>query len=306
MNRRDFNRLLTGAAIGPSLLAAHAQSAAVPMTSASKTSRFSVMLWTIDRGIPFERSMEIVAAAGYQGIELIRESAKWSPAETRHIKKKLSGLGLTIDSMACIGAGLADPAGADRLATQLTKRIAVAKDLECPQIILTSGMRMGGLTRETQHAACIENLKRVADLVSKNDMELVIEPIDLLEDKFAYLNSVAEGFDIVRAVGSPNIKVLYDFYHEQRAAGNLIDKLERNIEWVGLVHIADVPGRHEPGTGEIDYRNIYRKLAELNYDRFITMEYFPTTDPMESLKTARLVALQAPLTPSAPYKLGSA
>ncbi|MBN9615105.1 MAG: TIM barrel protein, partial [Acidobacteriales bacterium] len=101
------------------------------------------------------------------------------------------------------------------------------------------------------------------------------------------------GFAPVRAVNRPNVKVLYDFYHEQRAGGNLIEKLEKNIDWVGLVHIADVPGRHEPGTGEIDYRNIYRALGKLHYNRFIGMEYFPTTDPVASLRKSRIEAQQA-------------
>ena len=72
--------------------------------------------------------------------------------------------------------------------------------------------------------------------------------------------------------------MLYDVYHEQREFGNLIEKFEKNIEQVGLVHIADVPGRHEPGTGEINYLNIYRKLAELNYRGTICMEFYPTGD----------------------------
>jgi hydroxypyruvate isomerase len=97
----------------------------------------------------------------------------------------------------------------------------------------------------------------------------------------------------VRAVNRPNVKVLYDFYHEQRGGGNLIEKLDKNIDWVGLVHIADVPGRHEPGTGEVDYTNIYRVLGRLGYRRFIAMEYAPTTDPVASLRKARMEAQQA-------------
>jgi len=89
------------------------------------------------------------------------------------------------------------------------------------------------------------------------------------------------------------VKVLYDFYHEQRGGGNLIEKLEANIDWVGLVHIADVPGRNEPGTGEIDYTNIYRSLGKLNYNRVIGMEYTPTTDPVASLRKARVDAQKA-------------
>jgi hydroxypyruvate isomerase len=112
-----------------------------------------------------------------------------------------------------------------------------------------------------QRLTSIENLKRAADLASKNDIEIVIEPIDLLENPTIFLTTVSDGIEIVQEVRSRNVKVLYDFYHEQRAIGNLIEKLENHIEWIGLVHIADVPGRHEPGTGEINYAMIYRKLA---------------------------------------------
>jgi hydroxypyruvate isomerase len=97
----------------------------------------------------------------------------------------------------------------------------------------------------------------------------------------------------VRAVNSPHVRALYDFYHEQRGWGNLIEKLEQNIDLVGLVHIADVPGRHEPGTGEIDYANIYRKLGQLKYDKYITMEFYPSQEPVTTLKKARLEAQQA-------------
>jgi hydroxypyruvate isomerase len=136
-------------------------------------------------------------------------------------------------------------------------------------------------------------LKHASDVGAKNGIDIVIEPIDLIEDPAIFLTSVKDGFEIVRAVNRPNVKVLYDFYHEQRGGGNLIEKLEKNIEWVGLVHIADVPGRHEPGTGEIDYTNIYRSLGKLHYNRFIAMEYGPTIDPVASLRKARMEAQQA-------------
>ena len=134
--------------------------------------------------------------------------------------------------------------------------------------------------------------RRAADMAAAAHVQIVVEPIDPLENPNMYLTSVSEGFEIMRAVGSPQVKVLYDFYHEQRAYGNLIEKLEQNIDLVGLVHIADVPGRHEPGTGEIDYPNIYRKLAELNYNKFITIEFYPSGDLVATLKKARLDALQ--------------
>ena len=306
MNRRRFSQLMVGAAFGPALFTSDAQTAPSAPASSPKN-RFSVMIWTLDRkgkGVPAEKAMEIVAEAGYQGVELTHEIKDWAKrGTTQQMKAKMRSLGLVCDSIAGLNIVLADPSYADKLQSQLEAHIQVAKDLECQQIIVTSGRRVEGLSREQQHQACIENLKHIADLMTKNNVELVIEPIDLTEQPTGYLNSVVEGFEIVRAVSCPNIKVLYDFYHEQYQAGNLIVKLEQNIDWIGLVHIADVPGRHEPGTGEIDYLNIYRKLAELNYRRFITMEYFPTGDPLESLKTARLVAQRAPGSSSGPYKL---
>jgi hypothetical protein len=140
-------------------------------------------------------------------------------------------------------------------------------------------------------AAIVDTLKYAADLLEKDGIEIVLEPIDLLEHKQEAVTSVTEAFEITREVASPRIKVLYDFYHEQRQAGNLIEKLEKNIDQVGLVHIADVPGRHQPGTGEVNYGNIYRKLGELHYDRYICMEFSPIGDPVTVLKAARLEAI---------------
>src|SRR6266704_1551734 len=108
-----------------------------------------------------------------------------------------------------------------------------------------------------------------------------------------FLTSSAEGFEIVRAVGNPHVRFLYDFFHEQIAEGNLIAKLEKNIDLVGLVHVADVPGRHEPGTGEINYSNIFRKLGDLGYSRFVAMEFVPKGEPASALRAAREMALKS-------------
>ena len=85
----------------------------------------------------------------------------------------------------------------------------------------------------------------------------------------------------------PQVRFLYDLFHEQIAEGNLIEKLDKHIDTIGLIHVADVPGRHEPGTGEINYANIYRKLAQLNYRHMAAMEFLPTGDPVASLREAK-------------------
>jgi hydroxypyruvate isomerase len=288
MNRRKFSQLIAAASLGQVLSRGHAQS-----LPAQNGSRFSVMLWTLEKQAPFDRCLEIVAAAGYQGVELVGEFQKWPGDETRRVMAKMRSLGLAFDMLSGVKAGFADPAGSSDFLAAVTTQLKAAKELESPQINLKSGNRIDNLPREVQHAACVENLKRAADLAAANQVQIVIEPIDPLESPSMYLTSVSEGFEIVRAVGSPQVRVLYDFYHEQRAYGNLIEKLEQNIDLVGLVHIADVPGRHEPGTGEIDYTNIYRKLGQLKYNKFIAMEFYPTQDPVATLRKARLDAQQA-------------
>jgi hydroxypyruvate isomerase len=292
MNRREFSQLALAASLGQAIPLSYAQTSAQSL-SASNFSRFSVMLWTIEKQAPFDLCIEIVAEAGYQGVELVGEFQKWSPEETQRVMAKMRSLGLVFDLLSGVKAGFADPKGTTDFLAQVTAQINAAKRLESPQINLKSGNRIDGLAPTTQHAACVENLKRAADLAAANHIQIVIEPIDPLESPKMYLTTVSEGFDIVREVGSPQVRVLYDFYHEQRAYGNLIEKLEKNIDLVALVHIADVPGRHEPGTGEIDYLNIYRMLAELKYDKYITMEFYPTQEPVATLKKARLEAQHA-------------
>ena len=114
-------------------------------------------------------------------------------------------------------------------------------ELECPAIIVLSGDLVPNLSRQHQHDSCIEGLKRAADLAAQRNITLLLENIDPEENPKYYLTSVAEGFEIVKKVDNPHVRFLYDFYHEQIAEGNLIEKLQKNINLVGLLHVADVP-----------------------------------------------------------------
>ena len=89
------------------------------------------------------------------------------------------------------------------------------------------------------------------------------------------------------------MQFLYDIYHEQMSFGQLIEKLDKHIDVIGLIHIADVPGRHEPGTGEINYGNIYKKLAQLNYKHMVAMEFKPKGEPVAALRAVKAEALKA-------------
>jgi hydroxypyruvate isomerase len=261
--------------------------------SAQAGQQFSVMIWTLNKLGTFDQNLERVAQAGYHHVELVGEFKKWSEEDYRRILGRMQTLKITVDATSGVGPGFADPSGGDAFLTALKGLIPAAQRLQCKQIILLSGKRIEGAPPQSQHMASIEALKRAADVLSSANLVAVIEPIDRLENPTIYLDGVTEAFEIVHAVGSPNIRVLYDVYHEQREFGNLIAKFETNIDQVGLIHIADVPGRHEPGTGEINYLNIYRKLAQLNYKGKIAMEFYPTGDIVETLRRAREQAQQS-------------
>jgi hydroxypyruvate isomerase len=291
MDRREFAHCLATGAIGTALLT-HNVFAGQPSTGLPF--RLSVMLWTVYKDLPFEQRLEKVAEAGYHGVELVDEFKNWSAAEFRKANAQKQSLGITFDATAGVRKGLANPQEREAFLTDLQKLLPVAAQLECPAIIVLSGDKAPGLSKEQQHSSCIEGLKRAADIASRRNVTLLLENIDPEENPKYYLTSVAEGFEIVSAVDNPHVKFLYDFYHEQIAEGNLIEKLEKNIGLVGLVHIADVPGRHAPGTGEINYTNIFRKLAELKYDRYAAMEFLPQGDAVRELRSAReLVARSA-------------
>ncbi len=254
--------------------------------------QFSVMMWTLNKFGSFEENLERVAQAGYGHVELVGEFKKWSEADTTRYLARIKALGLTVDATSGMGAPFCDPAGGDAFLAALKQFLPTAQRLECGQIILLSGKTIDSAGPGVQHQASVETLKRAAELLEPAGITAVIEPIDRLENPTIYLDGVTEGFEITRAVGSPRVKVLYDLYHEQRTHGNLIEKLEKNIDQVGLVHIADVPGRHEPGTGEVDYGNVYRTLGQLKYKGVIAMEFYPTGDVVETLRKAREEAVR--------------
>jgi len=291
MNRREFHKLSIAATLAPSLFGSHALASLAPTTSTDNGKhKFSIMLWTLPKSLTFEQQLDLAAAAGFHGVEVGKEYEKWSIEEWKRNLAKKQALGIEVDSAVPGRNPLADHSKRTALRNDLMNAIPGAKELGCKQFIYTAFTRVPEQTPEQQRAAIVDSLKYAADLLEKEQIEIVLEPIDLLEYRQEAVTSVDEAFEITRTVGSPRVKVLYDFYHEQRQAGNLIEKLEKNIDQVGLVHIADVPGRHQPGTGEVNYTNIYRKLASLHYDRYICMEFLPVGDPVAVLKAARLEA----------------
>lgn len=301
MNRREFARRITGAAMSATALASSsvfADSADKPGEATRKKVPYdiSVMLWTVFEHMPFETRLEKVAAAGYTNVELVGEYDGWKDADFDRANAKRKELGITFDCTAGLKHSLCNPSERVALLEELRSAIPIMERLDCPAMILLSGDIVPGMTTQAQLQSCIDGLKAASKLVDGRKINgqparILLENIDPEENPRYFLTSSARGFEIVKAVHHPQVQFLYDFFHEQISEGNLIEKLEKNIDVLGLVHIADVPGRHEPGTGEINYRNIFRKLAELNYNKIVAMEFLPTSDPVEKLRAAREMAL---------------
>lgn len=294
MNRRDFNRnlALAAGALGARSVNADSLPGGVEQQSQASSAPFkiSLMLWTVFNRMPFERRLEKAAEAGYHNVELVGEFEKWSDADYQNANRKRRELGIQFDATGGLRRSLTDPAQRDAFLAEVKGILPAMDKLECPALIVLTGNKVPGMSHEAQHASCVEALKRAADVVEPKGYKILLENIDPEENPKYFLTSVAEGFDVIREVNHPRVRFLYDFFHEQISEGNLIEKLAKNIALVDLVHIADVPGRHEPGTGEINYTNIYKKLAELHYDRYMAMEFLPTGDEVTSLRTAREAA----------------
>jgi hydroxypyruvate isomerase len=290
MLRRDFIRGVPVAGLAaaglPGALLAGAEPG-IGAADAAKPFHFSVMLWTVEPKQPFDVRIGKVAEAGYHAVELVGEYRDWSASDFAKARNQLRKLGMVVDASSGIEASLCDASQRDLFLSQVRAKLPQLAELDCSKLILLTGNKVLGLSHEQMHANCVEALKRAADITTPQNVELLLENIDPEENPKYFLTSVAEGFDVVREVNLPNVRFLYDFFHEQISEGNLIAKLVQNIDLVGLVHIADVPGRHEPGTGEINYANIFRKLGGLGYSRYAAMEFVPSGDVVSALRTAR-------------------
>ncbi len=299
MNRRTFTRTAAASLLSASVLKpvrAAENSPRVPANAPSPTPfKLSVMLWTIFKSLPFEQRLDKVAEAGYRNVELVGEYEKWTESDFDRANAKRKDLGISFDCTAGVKHSLCNPAERDALMAEITGTLPIMEKLDCPALILLSGNTVPGMSVEAQHQSCVDGLKAGSTLIqgkkiNGEPVRLLLENIDPEENPKYFLTSVARGFEIVRGVDHPQVQFLYDFFHEQIAEGNLIEKLEKNIDIVGLVHVADVPGRHEPGTGEINYKSIFRKLAELKYNRVVAMEFLPSGDPVAQLRAAAQLA----------------
>ena len=216
---------------------------------------------------------------------------------TRHDIAALKATGATFSSMTGYVAGtLADAEGADELLRTAALSIPVAKELGIPRLNLHgTGLDVRGLPVKPaffvtggMRARAVDTLKRLADLGARENVCFVLENLNAAVDHPGVpFGTAEECLGLVAAVGHPHLKMMLDLYHAQIGEGNLIELLRRCLPHIGEIQVADVPGRREPGTGEINYPAIARALNAMGYTGPIGLEAFASGDDLVALERFR-------------------
>lgn len=162
--------------------------------------------------------------------------------------------------------------------------IAYATALRCKRVNCLTGIAPSGLSAPEVRKVLVANLRFAAEQLRGAGIQLLIEPINTFDIPGFYLNRTRQALDLMDEVGSDNLYLQYDIYHMQRMEGELARTIQENILSIGHMQLADNPGRHEPGTGEICYPFLFRLLDEIGYPGWIGCEYHPKAGTRASLR----------------------
>jgi len=235
-------------------------------------------------GKDYVTSMRELAQKGYQDIEFWT----WWDKDLSALEELKNTEGVNFVAMCTKFVSLVDESQHNDYLVGLKESIEVAKRLGCKTLISQVGDELPGVCRDTQQKALIAGLKKAAEVLKGTDITLVFEPLNTRVDHKGYfLWDMDEAYEMVDAVGSEHVKVLFDIYHQQIMQGDLLRRIEKNISKIGHFHVAGNPGRNEPFLGEINYKEIACAIDGYGYNGYAGLEYFPTMDEFKGLKECR-------------------
>ena len=224
------------------------------------------------------------ARAGFSAVEFWG----WPGKDLNEMAEGANSAGIAF-SACCVGTAMAARSAryengamlvrqnAALYADMVEETIRAVSPMGIRTLIATTGQALPGVNRHTQQDGIIACLCAAVPVLEKHGFQLVLEPLNILVDhKGYYLDTSKQGFEIIRLVGSPRVRLLYDIYHQQITEGNLIRTITDNIDLIGHIHVADVPGRHEPGTGEINYKNVFAAINASGFGGYVGCEYTPS------------------------------
>lgn len=225
------------------------------------------------------------AGAGYPACEF----HLWRDKDLDSASRALEQTGVRLTAI-CVDPrrSLVDPTQHAEFLQAVEESLAAARTLGSPAMIIASGFTREGVSEAEHFAAAASALKQAAALAEAADVMLLLEPLnDRVEHPGMWLVSTSKGLDLVEAVGSPRLRLLYDVYHSAVMGEDMAEMLRDRIHLVHHVQVADMPGRNEPGTGTIDWASVMQTLRELGYQGAIGLEYRPTMPILESLAATR-------------------
>jgi hydroxypyruvate isomerase len=241
--------------------------------------RFSANLSFLFQELPFLERFEAARRAGFEAVEFLspyEHDAGALGALVRRLGLAVSVFNLPAGDWAKGDRGMAcDPGRVAEFRDGVDRAIDCARALGCTQVHAMAGIRPAGASEAELRATYVENLRFAARALSGSGLRLLVEAINPRDMPGYHLTTSRQAFDVIDAVGEPNLWFQYDVYHMQIVEGDLAPTLERRIGRIGHVQVADTPGRHEPGTGEINYRFLFRHLDRIGYRGWIGCEYRP-------------------------------
>jgi hydroxypyruvate isomerase len=241
---------------------------------------------------PIEK-LDVVAQWGLPAYEWLGANG-----DAEALRKKADSLGLELSCTG--GCGKIGPGTMvtvedhDAVVASFKERVEFAKRANCKHLVGLTGNNRTDVSYDQQMENIIKCVKRLAPIAEQNDVILVMEALNpLVDHKGFFLTRTDQAVTILKEVNSPNVKMLFDIYHQQITEGNVIRNLTENIDYIGHFHVADNPGRKEPGTGELNYKNIFKAIASTNYKGFVALECGHSTKNYEDTLKATLACLES-------------
>ena len=240
---------------------------------------------------PFEDRFRLTRDSGFDYIEFW----SWKDKDVAKIKELCESNNLKIASFSGDQEfSMVDENQRKDYIAFVEKSIETAKFLNCHNLVIHSNAlgengevinHYSDLSHSKKITVMSEVLKTLAPRAEEAEVTLVLEALNTPVDHAGnFLASTREAAELVRFVNSSRIKILYDVYHMQIMEGNIISTLKEYIDAIGYIHIADVPGRHEPGTGEINFTNVMKALEALKYDGIIGFELTPLQNSENAIR----------------------
>lgn len=248
--------------------------------------------------VPFPDRVNLAAEAGVDGIELYgwdlpvgsvqsAEDNFYGPEfDLDAVVDRIDAHGLEFVYMSGDRPPLTDPDRADEAVESIERSLELADDYGCRNVNVKAGPVQAGLSRATQRQNVVEVLRRAAPAVEASETTLVLEPLNPIDVPDHFIHAVADGYAILDAVDSPDVRLVFDVYHEQLTEGNICTNLSENLaEYAAHVHVADPPDRSQPWTGELNWDAVFETVSETGYDGYVGGEFIPKGDSVEALET---------------------